>query len=167
LPETNEFVALGHGIVDTDSECLLEIGSGEITTTDVISIVKGSSGNPGEVRGTINDETFGEIKVNSNFGIFGTIENEEVLDLDSETPVEVALRNEIEIGEAQIITDVNGERKSYEVYVEKIYLDDLEDNKSFVIRVVDEELINTVGGIIRGLSGSPIMQNGKLIRNCY
>ncbi len=89
--------------------------------------------------------------------------DEENLVLDSKEEMEVALRTEIEIGEAEIITDVNGEKKSYSIQVEKIYLNDLDDNKSFVIKVTDEELINTTGGIIRGLSGSPIVQNGKLI----
>ncbi|MCI8308822.1 MAG: hypothetical protein HFJ45_01090 [Clostridia bacterium] len=163
IPETGEFVALGHGIIDSDSENLLEIDYGELTTTNIISVAKGSSGNPGEVRGTVNDDTIGEIQKNSKFGIFGTMSDEENLVLDSKEEMEVALRTEIEIGEAEIITDVNGEKKSYSIQVEKIYLNDLDDNKSFVIKVTDEELINTTGGIIRGLSGSPIVQNGKLI----
>lgn len=89
-------------------------------------------------------------------------ENNSLLESDMEA-IEVALRNEIVTGEAEIITNVNGNKKTYKVVVEKIYLNDLEDNKSFVIRVTDEELINSTGGIIRGLSGSPIVQNGKLI----
>ena len=66
-------------------------------------------------------------------------------------------------GDAVIISDISGKLKEYKVYVEKIYLDDNEDNKSFIIRVKDEELIKQTGGIIKGLSGSPILQNGKLI----
>ena len=83
--------------------------------------------------------------------------------INNEAVSKVALRNEIQTGEASILTDINGEVKEYSALIEKIYLDDEDDNKSFVIRVIDEELLNTTGGIIRGLSGSPIMQNDKLI----
>lgn len=117
----------------------------------------------GEVKGTVNDEIVGNILVNSNFGIFGKMSENNTLIESNMEEIEVALRNEIVIGNAEIITNVNGEKKTYSVQVEKIYLNDLEDNKSFVIRVTDEELINSTGGIIRGLSGSPIVQNGKLI----
>jgi len=156
-------VALGHGIIDSDSESLINIDYGEITTTNIVSIVKGESGSPGEVRGTVNNDVLGTIFENTNFGLFGTIENINITS-DKMKTIEIGLRNEIEEGEAIILSDIDGNGvKEYSINIEKIYLNNNEDNKSFVIKVIDEDLINKTGGIIRGLSGSPIIQNGKLI----
>lgn len=161
IPETNEFVALGHGIVDSDTERLINIDYGEITTTDILSINKGDNGIPGEVRGTVTNVTLGKINQNTNFGLFGKLENQD--NLENKT-LKLALRNEIKTGEAKILSNIEGGKaKEYSVNIEKIYFNNNEDNKSFVIRVTDEELIEKTGGIIRGLSGSPIIQNDKVI----
>lgn len=163
IPETKQFVALGHGIIDSDTNSLLEIDNGNLTTTKIISINKGVSGNPGEIRGTVNDDNIGDIETNSNFGIFGNLSEEKSLEYQNSDKVQIGLRSEIELGKAVIMSNFSGEMKEYEVMIDKIYLDDVEDNKSFVVRITDKDLINKTGGIIRGLSGSPILQNGKLI----
>lgn len=163
-PETNEFVALGHGIVDSDTEELIQIDTGEITTTQVLSLTKGVSGNPGEIRGTVTDEVIGTITKNTEFGLYGIVDDLESLGIDDNEAVEVALRDEIETGEATIICSLDGKTtKEYSIEITRIFINNNENNKSFMIKVTDEELINETGGIIRGLSGSPIMQNGKII----
>lgn len=142
IPETNQFVALGHGIVDNDTESLLEIEDGNLTSTKVVSVTKGSPGNPGEIRGTINNDDLGEITTNSNFGIFGKLSESKASEYKDIDQVEIGLRTSIKLGEAKIISNFSGERKEYKIMIDKIYLDDLEDNKSFVIRIIDEDLIN-------------------------
>ena len=94
----------------------------------------------------------GEITENTNFGIFGKLNDIKVLEYDEKEKIPVALRNSITLGEAKIISNYSGEKKEYKVMIDKIYLDDYDDNKSFVIRIIDDELIHYTGGIIRGLS---------------
>lgn len=164
-PKTNEFVALGHGIVDSDTGEIISIDYGEITSTNIISITKGVTGNPGEVKGVIkDDEIIGKITKNTPFGLFGTIDNLKLLKIDKNNTVPVALRNEIKEGKASLLCSIDGKTvKEYSIEIQKIFINNNEDNKSFVIKVTDEELIEETGGIIRGLSGSPIMQDGKMI----
>lgn len=162
---TGSFAALGHGIVDTDTDKLIDIDSGEIVTSDVISITKGEINNPGEIRGTIiNQKTIGEVEKNTQFGIYGKLENLTSLNIDTTTSLPVALRDEIEVGDATILCSLDGKNsKEYKIKIEKINTQNNYDNKSMLIRITDEELIKQTGGIIRGLSGSPIIQNGKFI----
>lgn len=109
-------------------------------------------GNPGEIRGTVDNDDLGKITNNSNFGIFGELSEEKRLNYEAIEKVTVGLRTDITLGEAEIISNFSGERKVYKIMIDKIYLNDTEDNKSFAIRIVDEELIEDTGGIIRGLS---------------
>lgn len=162
---TGNFAALGHGIVDSDTDKLINIDSGEIVTSDVISITKGEINSPGEIRGTIvGQKTIGEVNKNTNFGIYGRLDNLSSLNIDTSESIPVALRNEIKIGDAKLICNLgNNMREEYDVKIEKIYPDNNYDNKSMLIKVTDEELINRTGGIIRGLSGSPIIQDGKFV----
>ena len=99
-------------------------------------------GNPGEIKGTIDNDNLGIINSNSNFGIFGNLSDEKVLEYENVEKVPVGLRSSIKLGEAKIISNFSGEKKEYKIMIDKIYLDDFEDNKSFVIRIIDEELIN-------------------------
>ena len=167
-PETNEFVALGHGITDSDTGELISIETGEITGSDMISLTKGISGSPGEVNGTINtDEIIGTIEENTQFGLYGTIENTNLLNIDEDDLVEVALRDEITEGAATVLCSIDGETtKEYEIEIEKIFYENSSDNKSFVIRVTDEELIEATGGIIRGLSRKPNFTKWQINRSC-
>jgi len=163
-PSTKSFAALGHGIVDSDTSKLISIASGELVTTSISSIVKGKENEPGEIRGTIkNQEAIGEISSNTEFGIYGKLNNISLLN-SNQTEYEVATRDEIKVGEAKIILTLeDGIRKEYDMEVEKIYRNNNSDNKSMLIKVVDEELLNLTGGIIQGMSGAPIVQNGKFI----
>lgn len=120
--------------------------------------------NHGEIRGTIsNQATIGEINSNTKFGIYGKLDN--IYTLNSEdNELEVALRDEIVTGPAKVILTIeNGMRKEYDIEIKKIYKNNNTDNKSMLIKVTDEELLNLTGGIIQGMSGAPIVQNGKFI----
>ncbi len=166
-PETGNFAALGHGIMDIDTSKLINISKGELVTSKIISIVKGENGKPGEIKGSIeNGTSCGEIYENTPFGIYGKIRNTAVLGIDKTQTVGVANRDEIKTGDAKILCTLdNGKKKQYDIKVEKIYYNNNSNNKSMLIKVTDEELIEKTGGIIQGMSGSPIIQNGKFIRS--
>ena len=164
-PETGNFASLGHGIVDSDTEKLVDISTGEFTTTNIVSITKGENGNPGRIQGTIEGQMkIGTIYKNTPFGVYGKLTNISLLNIDKNKKVEVALRDEIKTGKASIICTLEDNvRKEYEVEIQKIYLNNNIDNKSMLIKVTDKELLEKTGGIVQGMSGSPIIQNGKLI----
>lgn len=162
---TGSFAALGHGIVDNDTDKLIDIDSGEVVTSDVMSITKADINSPGEIRGTIiNQKTIGQVQKNTQFGIYGKLENLASLNIDASQAMPVALRDEIQIGDAKLLCSLDGKtNKEYDIKIEKIYTNNNYDNKSMLIRVTDEDLIEKTGGIIRGLSGAPILQNGKFV----
>ena len=164
-PNTNSFMALGHGISDIDTEKIVEISNGELITANIVSIKKGEKGKPGEMKGTIDSgNKIGEISKNTNLGVYGNVTNKSYLGIDSNNEMEVATRSEIKEGRAQIICQLdNNERNKYNIEIEKIYTMNNEDNKSMLIKVTDEELLNKTGGIIQGMSGAPIIQNGKFV----
>ena len=164
-PSTGNFAALGHGILDIDTEKLITIAKGEIVTANILSIIKGEKGTPGEIRGTIaSNNTIGQVSKNTNLGIYGKINDVSQLNIATSNELEVAVRNEIKIGKAEIICSLeNGVKNSYEIQIKKIYKNNNTDNKSMLIEVTDERLLEKTGGIIQGMSGSPIVQNGKFI----
>lgn len=165
-PSSKLFAVLGHGITDSDTDRLINIDSGELVTSRVISIKKGEVENPGEIKGTIlNQQTIGEVMKNTQFGIYGNLNNLTSLNIDTSKAVDVALRSEIKQGEAKVICALDNSNKSkeYSIQIEKIYLDNDSNNKSMLIRVTDKELLEKTGGIIQGMSGSPIIQNDKVI----
>lgn len=164
-PTTKSFAALGHGITDNDTDSLINIESGNVVTSRVISIQKGEQGKPGEIRGSIiNQPTIGTVYKNTDFGIYGELTNLSNLNIDYNKKIQIALRNEIKIGNAKMLCSVDGkETKEYNIKIEKIYDSNNTNNKSMMIEVTDEELIGKTGGIIRGLSGAPIIQNGKFV----
>ena len=162
-PSTKSFGALGHGITDIDTEKLIDISSGEFVTTKILNVVKGESGNPGKIQGTVdNQKNIGIISKNTKFGIYGKVDNITNLNINANKEMEVALREEIKIGKATIMCSLeNGKIEEYEVEIEKIYRDNNYDNKSMLIKVTDERLLEKTGGIIQGMSGAPLIQNGK------
>lgn len=164
-PSTRIFGALGHGITDIDTNELINISSGEFITTRILNITKGESGLPGKIQGTIeNQKNIGFISKNSKFGIYGKVDNLASLNLDTSKEMEVALRDEINNGKATILCSLDNDKpKEYEIEIKKIYKENNYDNKSMKIKVTDDRLIEKTGGIIQGMSGAPIIQNGKFI----
>ena len=150
-PSAKTFGALGHGILDIDTEKLITISSGEVVTSKIFSIVKGEKGTPGELRGSItNGETIGKVGNNTEFGIYGNLSNTNVLNISNLNEIEVASREEIKKGEAKILLTLDdGVRKEYSIEIKKIYLNNNETNKSMLIKVTDNELLEKTGGIIQ------------------
>ena len=164
-PEYSKFAALGHGISDEDSKSLIKLENGSIYGANVLSVNKGRSEAPGEIKGYLDDgEEIGTITVNSNNGIYGDM-NEYNTNIITRERIPVASRNEIEVGPAtiQCIVDQSQEIKSYDIEIVKISNSVSNDSKGMVIKVTDENLISKTGGIVQGMSGSPIIQNGKLV----
>ena len=164
-PEYSKFAALGHGISDEDSKSLIKLENGSIYGANVLSVNKGRSEAPGEIKGYLDDgEEIGTITVNSNNGIYGDI-NEYNANIITRERIPVASRNEIEVGPAtiQCTVDQSQEIKSYDIEIVKISNSVSNDSKGMIIKVTDEDLISKTGGIVQGMSGSPIIQKGKLV----
>lgn len=162
--DTKCFAALGHAITDIDTGEILSTSSGEIDTSRILSIVKGQKDEPGRIEGTINSKTpIGNIYNNTKFGIFGVIKNAENIQLDFNKKMKVASRNEIKLGEATCLSGIDGEIKEYKLEITKIYPNNNYDNKSMFINITDENLLEKTGGIVQGMSGTPIIQNGKFV----
>ena len=161
--ETQSFAALGHAITDIDTGDILQTSSGEIDNVSIVSIVKGQEQQPGKIQGSIKQNSvIGNIYKNTPYGIYGIIKNSANINMDYSRKMYVAERQEINLGEATILSNIDGQLKEYKIEIQKTYLNNNYDNKSMVIKVTDEELLNKTGGIIQGMSGSPIIQNGKL-----
>lgn len=163
--QSNSFVALGHGIQDIDTEELVDISSGELVTSEILTIDKGEKDKPGKIQGSIeNSKKIGKIYSNTEFGIYGETTNTSKLNISELEEIEVASRNEIELGKATVMCTLEDDvRDEYEVEIQKIYINNNENNKSMLVKVTDKKLLDKTGGIIQGMSGSPIIQNGKLI----
>ena len=165
-PETRKFVALGHGITDVDTSEIVDISTGELVNTRILAIIKGESGKPGKIQGALNnDKSIGLIYKNTRLGIYGKVIEESNLLSNYSNTMEVALRDEIKLGKATILCSVENSDKieEYEIEIEKKYTNNNYDNKSMMIKVTDERLIEKTGGIVQGMSGSPIIQNGKFV----
>lgn len=164
-PSTGEFGALGHGILDVDTEELIDIARGDIVTSKIVSIIKGEKGKPGELQGTIdNGKMIGEVYKNTNFGIYGKLSNVDMLKQDTDKVMEVMPRDEVKEGKATILCTLDdNKQQEYEIEIEKVYTSTNRTNKNMIIKVTDERLLEKTGGIIQGMSGSPIIQNGKFV----
>lgn len=159
------FGALGHGITDVDTNLLMEIDKGTLYNAKVLDIVRGQNGTPGEIVGMIktgNGNDIGDIYKNTNQGIFGKIKNINYC-IDSEHAIPIGMKQEIKLGKAKILCSVEGVIKEYEIEIEKIQMNNKKQNKGLVIKITDDRLLNITNGIVQGMSGSPIVQNGKLI----
>ena len=165
IREDGTFAALGHGISDGDIGVQFLIEGGSAYRADIASILKGKAGKPGEVIGTINyvpQNYLGEIYANTTGGIFGKmIKNKKEFCVGEKLPV--AKKSEIQTGRAYLRSSISGKSKEYSIEIEKIFLHEKDSLKTLKIKVTDPELIALTGGIIQGLSGSPILQNGKLV----
>ncbi len=165
VTQEGEFGALGHGITDIDTSLIMEIDRGYVYSADIMTIIKGKQGVPGELIGLINQNDrnkIGDITKNTNQGIFGKIDN----NYDSTSNkgyLPIGLKQEVELGPATILSCVDNEVKEYDIVIEKIDINSSSPNKGMVIRIVDKNLLSLTGGIVQGMSGSPIIQNGKII----
>lgn len=157
--------ALGHGVSDADTSTLIDMSSGLLYETNIIGIVKGVRGTPGELTGVINYSNqycIGSVTQNEPTGVYGKIDDIPQ-GLEKEKEVVVGYKQEISVGKANIISTVDGERKEYEIEITGVNYNTREANKGIEFRVTDEELLEVTGGIVQGMSGSPIIQNGKWI----
>ena len=161
----SQFGALGHGIHDVDTNTLLETSGGTVYETSIKDVQKGTSGSPGGMEGIIiynNYNVLGSITKNTETGIYGKIDRIDAL-FGDQTPMETAKKEEIEEGPAVIRCAVEGEVKEYEIRITKVDMGAKEVNKGIILEVTDQELLEAAGGIVQGMSGSPIIQNGKLV----
>ena len=158
------FGALGHGISDADTGERLEISDGDLYRADILSIRKGTAGTPGELRGVINyreENRIGTICGNSQYGIRGQMEPGKYTESMKKIPT--GLKQEIQTGKAEIRCDIGDGIREYQCEILEIDSNARDTNKCFVLRITDDDLLSRTGGIVQGMSGSPVLQNGKLI----
>lgn len=160
-PETGQFAALGHGINDVDTGLLMPLQTGAIMPSRVTGLLQGEKGSPGALHGSFDLTTdLGRLTANTNCGIFGQMES----GCFAGQAMEVASRSEVKTGEATILANVEGETvEEYTIEILRIYPDSGEHTQSMMIRVTDQRLLDKTGGILQGMSGSPICQNGKIV----
>lgn len=163
VDEEGNFGALGHGISDTDTGQLLDVSGGELYQAQIVSIIRGTRGAPGELSGYIEyeeEKKIGVIDRNTDMGIFGQIFPDTRL---AREKVMIGYKQEVREGKAQLLMQSEGETEKYDIEITEIYSSRQDTNKSFQIQVTDPELLARTGGIVQGMSGSPILQEGKLI----
>ena len=159
-PETMDFGGLGHGIYDADTGLLMPLGRGAIVDISITDVAKSERNLPGELKGEFGIISRGELWDNTHEGVFGRFDS---LPQNSSEALPVAERSEIKEGEAHILTTVSGNQISeFQIEIEEIYVNS-GSTKNFLVHVTDQSLIDTCGGIVQGMSGSPIIQDGKLI----
>ncbi len=153
---SNVFAGLGHGIYDVDTNQIMPLGKGEVYNANIKGMYKSENGNVGELCGIISGESKGEIYLNENTGVYG------FMLCNKNQMIPVAMTHEIETGDAKICCTVdNGGVKEYDIKIRKIFSNSI--NKDMIIEITDSELIEKTGGIVQGMSGSPIIQNGMLV----
>ena len=159
-PATGIVCGLGHGVCDEDTGDLLELKNGEIVSAEIVSVEKGSSGSPGQLKGRFTYGTIGKIDCNSEKGVYSVLKGK----LGFSRLTETALKQEVRDGDAQIFCTVDGrEPQLYSCRIKKRSSAYLSATQNMTVTVTDPELLNITGGIVQGMSGSPILQNGKLI----
>ncbi|WZL71429.1 SpoIVB peptidase [Clostridiaceae bacterium 35-E11] len=164
-PDTQKFGALGHAITDIDTGLLLTVDNGEVVRSKVASVKEGKRGKPGEIKGIFYETSkpIGNVEKNTHFGIYGRSYND-IKNHLYDQPIEIGYQNEIKEGKATILTTVDDDKiKEYEINIEKVNRQRTPNTKSMIIRVTDKRLLQKSGGIVQGMSGSPIIQNGKLV----
>ena len=165
ITEDGQFAALGHGISDPDTGKRIESSGGDLYLAQIHSIVRGTVRQPGSLCGSIPYQSrnpVGEISANCMNGIYGRIEADHTDAFFEQEPVEVAAAEEIHTGEAVIRSAVTGESRDYSVQILELDPEN-RNSKNLVLEVTDPELIKLTGGIVQGMSGSPLLQDGKLI----
>lgn len=160
-PETKVFGGLGHAVCDVDTDEKLPISTGEIVTAEIFDVQKGVAGTAGSLNGAVSDITIGLLSVNAETGIYGMLTQ---IPRTGFKTVPVAMKQQVKEGTAQVYTTVNGSApKAYDVEIEQIRYRDASPTKNMIIRITDPELLEITGGIVQGMSGSPIIQDGKFV----
>ncbi|MHB8063040.1 MAG: SpoIVB peptidase [Ruminiclostridium sp.] len=163
-PESQTFGALGHGITDIDTGQLMPVNSGEVLESNIIAIKKGEQGKPGELKGIFmeNKAPMGNIYKNDDCGIYGEMFNG--LNMFKNRLYPIGIRGQVKEGPATILSNIEGNNiEEFSIFIEKVARQSFSGPKGMVIKVTDKRLLNLTGGIVQGMSGSPIIQNGKLI----
>ena len=157
----NVFAGLGHAICDADTGDIMPLLSGEIVNARITGVEKGASGDPGELKGMfVGEDPLGVLEYNGETGVYGTLNRVPV----SVNRMEVSYRQEVKEGEAKILTTIDGTTpQEYDIQIEKINFSDTNPTKNMVIRITDPDLLEKTGGIVQGMSGSPIIQDGRLV----
>jgi len=159
------FGALGHGITDINTGNLLNVNYGKIINAKISNIEQGKKGSPGEIKGIFyeTEKELGEIVANSNYGIFGVL-NSEFVKSNNVEPIPIGFKEEVKKGKAYILATIDDNKiEKFEIEIIDIQLQEKPEPKSMTIKVTDKRLIEKTGGIVQGMSGSPIIQDGKLI----
>lgn len=161
-PETGAFGALGHGINDVDTALLMPLESGSILPASVAGVEKGEKGNPGQLKGVFDtSSTLGLLRANTSGGVFGVMADSGWVE---GAPVEAARREEVKAGEASILCNIHGDQvEEYAVRIEKVFPESAGDCRDYLLKVTDPRLLEATGGIVQGMSGSPILQDGRLV----
>lgn len=157
--ESRIFGGLGHGVCDIDTGKIMPLNNGEAVRAKINGFYKSTAGNPGELCGVFSDIALGNLRVNGETGVYG-----ELLQPSGAKTIPVALENEVRLGKAKIITtiDENGPQY-YDIEITKIYPSSDLSTRNMIIKVTDPELLEKTGGIVQGMSGSPIVQNSMLV----
>ena len=159
-PQSKTFGGLGHAVCDVDTGEILPLSTGEIVPARIFGVQKGVSGTPGELRGGFETGTLGQLTVNSETGIFGSLTN---LPSAVQT-VPVCMKQQVKTGAAQILTTIDGTKPEwFDIRIDQVHYNDSSPTRNMVIVITDEELLEKTGGIVQGMSGSPILQDGKLV----
>ncbi len=161
-PDTGVFAALGHGINDVDTAMLMPLHAGSIMPATVVDVKKGASGSPGELHGSFDlTRDLGSLYANTQLGVYGVLED----DIDGlRGPTPVADRGEVSLGEATILSNIQGEQvEEYAIKITHIYPNVPGETRNLMVEITDPRLLETTGGIVQGMSGSPILQNGRLV----
>ena len=160
-PEEHSFAGLGHGICDIDTGDLMPLLSGDIVSANISDIVKGEKGTPGELRGYFsNNNAIGNLSANIQTGVYGTMDQCPA----SNEPMTVAMKQQVVPGKAQILTTIQGnEPQYYDIEIESVNYNEDVPTKNMIVKITDPELLEKTGGIVQGMSGSPIIQNGMLV----
>jgi stage IV sporulation protein B len=165
-PETRIYGALGHVITDVDTNQPIEVRDGQVVKANIVSIKAARRGQPGEKTGIFQEDRdiIGNIEKNCLFGIFGKLSSMEPVAGSRIIPVPIALMSQVEVGPAEILTVLEGDNiERFDIEIQRVYQQNRPSDKGMVIRVTDERLLETTGGIVQGMSGSPILQKGRLV----
>lgn len=164
VKESLDYGALGHPVSDADTGNLILLSEGTVYQTDIVGIVKGENGMPGELTGVINykdDRRMGSIEENTKTGIYGRLT--ELPEAMEEAYMEAGMKQEIRKGDAYILSSLDGTLRQFQIQIDEVDFSSKEENKGILFHVTDELLLSETGGIVQGMSGSPILQDGKII----